>query len=75
MEPAHKLTSVLIKEDTGYVALCPEVDVASQGDTADEAKANLQEAVELFFECASEKEIADRMSAEPLVSPLEVSIA
>lgn len=75
MEATPTLTAVLIREDDGFVALCPEVDAASQGDTAKEAKANLQEAVELFFECASEKEIADRLSAEPLVSPLEVSIA
>jgi predicted RNase H-like HicB family nuclease len=75
METTRKLTAVLIREDDGFVSLCPEVDVASQGDTAEEAKSNLQEAVELFFECASEKEVADRLSSEPLVSPLEVSIA
>jgi predicted RNase H-like HicB family nuclease len=47
------LTAVLIREDDGFVALCPEIDVASQGDTVEEAKSNLREAVELFFECAS----------------------
>ena len=75
MNATRTLTAVLIREDDGFVALCPEVDVASQGDTTEEAKTNLQEAVELFFECASKEEIADRLTSEPLVSPLEVSIA
>ena len=69
------LTAVLIRENDGFVALCPEVDVASQGDTVEEAKANLREAVELFFECASPDEIRDRLSSESFVSSLEVSIA
>ena len=75
MESTRTLTAVLIREDDGFVSLCPEVDVASQGDTAEEAKSNLQEAVELFFKCASEKEIAERLASEPLVSPLKISIA
>ena len=54
------LTAVLIKEGDGFVALCPEIDGASQGASVEEAKANLREAVELFFECASEAEIKDR---------------
>ncbi len=69
------MTAVIIREENGFVALCPEVDVASQGDTVEEAKLNLKEAVELFFECASESEVAERLSSESFVSPLEVSIA
>jgi predicted RNase H-like HicB family nuclease len=69
------LTAVLIREDDGFVALCPEVDVASQGDTVEEAKKNLREAVELFFECASKSEIENRLSSESFVSSLEVAIA
>jgi predicted RNase H-like HicB family nuclease len=69
------LTAVLIKEGDGFVALCPEIDVASQGTSVEEAKANLREAVELFFECASEEEIKDRLSSESFISSLEVSIA
>ena len=71
----QSLTAVLIREDGGFVALCPEVDVASQGDSAEEAKHNLREAVELFFECASEEEISARLSSESSVSPLEVTFA
>ncbi len=44
------LTGIIEKEGDGYVALCPELDVASQGDTVAEARKNLTEAVELFFE-------------------------
>ena len=57
------LIAVLIREDNGFVALCPEMDVASQGDSVEEAKANLREAVESFFECASPTEVADRLSS------------
>ena len=63
----RSLTAVLIREDNGFVALCPKVDVASQGDSVEEAKANLREAVELFFECASPTEVADRLSSNSFV--------
>ena len=69
------LTAVLIREDDGFVALCPEIDVASQGDSVEEAKANLREAVELFFECASEVEVRERLTSEAYVSSMEVSVA
>ncbi|HLL89179.1 MAG TPA: type II toxin-antitoxin system HicB family antitoxin [Tepidisphaeraceae bacterium] len=68
------LTAVLEREGDGYVALCPEVDVASQGDTLDEARANLREAVELFFETASEEEIRQRVPSDVRVEPLELTI-
>jgi len=72
----HKsLTAIIRKEDGGYFALCPELDVASQGDTIEEAKANLKEAVELFFECASKEEVDDRLGQESYVSALEVDVA
>ena len=45
-----QLAAVIEREGDGYVALCPEVDIASQGGSVDEARANLREAVELFFE-------------------------
>ena len=71
----HTLTAILTREDGGFVALCPELDVASQGATVEEAKANLQEAVELFFECASPDEVRERMGGESYISTLEVSVA
>ncbi len=51
-----KLTAIIGREDDGYVALCPEVDVVSQGDTVAEARANLGEALTAFFETASAEE-------------------
>ena len=71
----RSLTAILIRENAGFVALCPEVDVASQGDSVEEAKSNLREAVELFFECASPQEIAGRLSSEAFVSSLEIDVA
>ena len=53
MNKKFQFTAVIEKEGDGYVSLCPELDVASQGDTVEEASANLKEAVELFFERAS----------------------
>jgi predicted RNase H-like HicB family nuclease len=53
-------TAVIEKEDDMFVGLCPELDIASQGFTIEEAKSNLKEAVELFFEYASESEIKSR---------------
>ena len=56
-------TKTLSAEGDGYVALCPELDIASQGDSIDEASANLREAVELFIEIADPSEIERRLRA------------
>ena len=60
-------TAVLIREDEGFVAICPEVAVASQGNSVEDAKKNLREAVELFFEYASPQEIkgGDFLKSDP----------
>lgn len=58
---SKELTAIIESEADGYVALCPELDVASQGDTVTEARSNLQEALELFFETASMTEIERRI--------------
>lgn len=69
-----QLTAIIEREGDGYVALCPEVDVASQGDTVDEARNNLKEALELFFEAASAAEIQQRMHSEVYVTHVEVAV-
>ena len=69
-----KLTAIIEREGSGFVALCPELDVASQGDTIDEARKNLQEALELFFETASPEEIKTRLHEEVYVTQVEVAI-
>ncbi|MGR3913391.1 MAG: type II toxin-antitoxin system HicB family antitoxin [Gammaproteobacteria bacterium] len=67
------LTGVIEKEADGYVSLCPQLDVASQGGSVDEARKNLIEALELFFECASDEEIKERLSGEVYVTSIEVT--
>ena len=66
----RRLTIIIEKEDDGYVALCPEVDIASQGDSILEAKDNLREALELFFETASAQEISARLRKEVYITQL-----
>ncbi len=67
-------TATIWRETDGFVSLCPELDIASQGNTVEEARANLKEALELFFECASPAEIDQRLYREIYVTPLEVAI-
>ena len=69
------LTAIIEREGDGYVALCSELDVVSQGDTIEEARKNLQEAVELFFETASPEEINQRLHGEVYVTQFEVTCA
>lgn len=68
------LTATIWREEDGYVSLCPELDIASQGDTVEEARANLQEAVDLFFETADASEVAERLKPEMYVTSLEVNV-
>ena len=68
-----QLTAIIEREGDGYVALCPEVDVASQGDTVAEARDSLAEALTLFFESASAAEIDRRLSGEVYVTQVEVA--
>jgi predicted RNase H-like HicB family nuclease len=69
-----QLTAIIEREGDGYVSLCPELDVVSQGDTIEEARTNLQEALELFFELASPEEIESRLHDEVYVTRLEVAV-
>ena len=70
----RKLTAIIEREDDGFIALCPEIDVASQGSTVDEARKNLQEALELFFETASPEEIKDRLHNEVYITQVEIAV-
>jgi predicted RNase H-like HicB family nuclease len=69
-----KLTAVIEREGEGYVSLCPELDIASQGDTVEQARDNLREALELFFEAASPEEIKQRLHNEIFVTQVEVAV-
>jgi predicted RNase H-like HicB family nuclease len=68
------LTAVIEREGDGYVALCPQLDIASEGDTVDEARAMLVDALRGWFETASEEEIARSIPTEILIEPLELSV-
>ncbi|HEX4964676.1 MAG TPA: type II toxin-antitoxin system HicB family antitoxin [Thermoanaerobaculia bacterium] len=70
----RQLTAIIEREEDGYVSLCPELDVASQGDSIEEARDNLREALELFFETASAEEIKRRFREEVYVTRLEVAV-
>ena len=69
-----QVTAVIEREGDGYISFCPEVDVASQGTTVQEASENLREAVELFFESASQDEISRRLHNEVYITRLEVLV-
>ena len=70
----RQLTAIIEREGDGYVSLCPELDIASQGDTIESARQNLREALELFFETASPNEIRQRLHEEIYVTRVEVGI-
>ncbi len=63
MKRTHQLTAIIEREGDGYVALCPELDIASQGATVEDARRNLTEALELFFKCADDSEVQERQTA------------
>jgi predicted RNase H-like HicB family nuclease len=73
VKKTRQLTGIIEREGNGYVALCPELDVASQGDTIEEARKNLLEALELFLEFADPSEVKARMHDEIFVTRLEVA--
>ena len=70
----RQLTAIIEREGNGYVSFCPEIDVASQGDTVQEASNNLREAVELFFETASPEEVSQRRHDEIYITRLEIAV-
>jgi len=69
-----KLTAIIEREGDGYVSLCPELDIASQGGSIEEARDNLREALELFFETASPEEVNQRLHGEIFVTQVEVAL-
>jgi len=74
LENVKQFTAIIEREDDSYVALCPELDIASQGCSVEEARKNLKEAIELFFETASKEEIRERLYDEVFITRLEVSV-
>lgn len=65
-----ELTAAITHEDDLFVARCREVDVTGQGDSMEDALANLSEALGLFFE--DEGEPVDL--AHPMVTTFQLSV-
>jgi predicted RNase H-like HicB family nuclease len=76
MKHVRQVTAIIEREGNGYVALCPELDVASQGDTIESARNNLREAMELFLETADPTEVERRGHSElsQFPSPITMSL-
>jgi predicted RNase H-like HicB family nuclease len=74
MKRVQQLTAIIEREGNGYVSLCPELDIASQGESIEQARQNLQEAVELYFETADSSEIERRRHSEVFVTRLEIEV-
>ena len=70
MRNVGQLMAVIEREGDGYVATCPEFGIVSQGDTVEEARLHLVEAVEGFFEVASPSEVQRRWKTETYVTSI-----
>lgn len=71
----RRVTVIIEREDDIFVSLCPELDIASQGRSIEEARANLVEALTLFFETADDAEVARRTRGELFVTQVEVPVS
>lgn len=74
MKQTKQVTAIIEREKDGYVAICLELDIASQGNTVEEARCNLIEALELFFETADPSEVQERLHTEVFVTHVEVTV-
>ena len=74
MKTNKQFTAIIQQEGKWFVALCPELDVASQGKTVEEARQNLTEAVGLFLEEASPAELRERLHHTTYVTQVEVAV-
>ncbi|HZQ51984.1 MAG TPA: type II toxin-antitoxin system HicB family antitoxin [Bryobacteraceae bacterium] len=74
MKSQKRLTAIIEREGDGFVSLCPELDIASQGASIEEARTNLIEALTLFFETASPSELNRRFHSEVFVTQVEVPV-
>lgn len=74
MRQTHQVTGIIYREGAGYVAFSPEVEIASQGETVEDARCNLAEALELFFEVAEPSEVRERLRDEVYITHLHIAI-
>lgn len=74
MKATRQLTAIIEREDDMFVALCPELDIASQGETVEAARQSLIEALELFFESADPSEVTRRLHTDVFITRVEVAV-
>jgi predicted RNase H-like HicB family nuclease len=74
MTRSLRLTAIIEREDEAFVSLCPELDIASQGASIEEARTNLAEALALFFETADPSEVTRRFRRELFITQVEAPI-
>jgi predicted RNase H-like HicB family nuclease len=74
MTSTRRYTALIEREGDAFVATCPELEIASQGSTVEEARSNLVEAIELFFETAAPEEVGAREHDELFVTRIEVAL-
>ena len=74
MKQIQTFTAIIEQEDDGFVALCPQLGIASQGDSIQEAKSNLSEAIELFLEVADPSEIPSRLHTKIFITQVTVPV-
>lgn len=73
---SYRVNVVFSKDENGYYVSCPDLPGCySQGDTYEEARSNIQEAVELYLETMSPEEIKSSLNKEILTTTLEVELA
>lgn len=70
---SYKFSAIIEREGRWYVALCPELDVASQGRTVEQSLGNLRGAIQLYLQTASKSEIKAALTSHPLITTLEVA--
>lgn len=70
-----QFTAIVEREEDLFVALSPELDIASQGESEQEARLNLIEAIELFVETAAPDELARRLHEVVSVTRVDVRVA
>jgi predicted RNase H-like HicB family nuclease len=72
----YKINIVFEKDDHGYYVYAPSLSGChSQGDTFEEAMANIKEAIDLYLETVPREEIEERLSNQILTTTLEVKVA
>ena len=73
MAQSRQLTAIIEREGDDYVALCPALDIASQGSSIEQARANLKEALEMFFETADPAELGMRVGSDLFVTHVDIA--